>query len=51
MNYPHQYILRYKYPLSLSSKIGLVVDERKLKNKSKSKSKIGKSSTSKSSKL
>ncbi|CAD8147834.1 unnamed protein product [Paramecium pentaurelia] len=43
MCFPHQYILRYKYPLSISSKIGLVVDVKKLKRQGKSKSKIGKS--------
>ncbi|CAD8147071.1 unnamed protein product [Paramecium octaurelia] len=47
MCFPHQYILRYKYPLSISSKIGLVVDVRKIKRQSKSKSKIGKSLTGK----
>ncbi|CAD8096804.1 unnamed protein product [Paramecium sonneborni] len=47
MNFPQQYIMRYKYPLTISSKIGLVIDEQKMKRSKKSKSKIGKSMTKK----
>ncbi|CAD8114502.1 unnamed protein product [Paramecium sonneborni] len=47
MSFPQQYILRYKYPLSISSKIGLVIDEKKMKRSTKNKSRIKKTLTKK----